>query len=137
MKITDIALIIPTIAVTLATPLVAAADVNSGSGRDHVTITVRKGAASDLKKTGQYHQIFISGEPSQDRSLCETNHGTSLRAFNSNQVAQDNKIEQDATLTFRASYSSVFGTFWMNNGVDTWTVQHIDPGDEVEFRWAP
>ena len=114
----------------------AAPEIDSGKGDDRIVITVERNADRELASQMRYKLVFVSRKPSQDRTLKETSQRTAVRAFNTSTTVAQPGIGERATLTFEAYYSSILGTFLMNNGASSWTVHDIDPGDAVTVVWG-
>jgi hypothetical protein len=112
-------------------------------GRDTVIVTINKGGAGSLASFGQYRLVFRSWAASQDRQIRDIASQVHIRIFvpgakDGEFVSASANIQcaANSSHAYDCYYSSVFGTFRMNNGQDTWYAQSIDPGDEVVLQWG-
>lgn len=110
--------------------------VSNGNGRDHIRIDVQRNAHPALISGGQYELVFESGDPGQDRDLIDASTGIAIKDFNSTPNSRIGVTSRHATHVYRAQYHSIFGTFMMNNGTDSWNAD-VCPGDRVVFHWGP
>lgn len=127
--------------VSEAIPVAEVTD-GSGGGRDRVVIEVLRGARPDLVPSRQYHLIFRSADPSQDREVVDTGAQTSLGAYEVPvkhaiaDNARDLAVPDSGDRTFLLFYYSIFGRFAMHNGRDAWVATKVAPGDVVIVRWG-